>query len=216
MGFPDSFQIPVSDTQAYKQFGNSIVVPVVKAIAEAMAACLRGTPLPVRPTGEQLLLRTPENVALVLLIPKQGRGVSFRCNHSSRKSEYKKTMTTLPIPPDHIEAAHRVRTVLRQRCRLQISSKARVPHRLGSHRLLRPGLAPGRLCRIRQRLACRLAHSLPRKRFDVPTSANWPTGSSTQLKRNTPGLASARSQSRLSDRSLSLAFLSSLSWDENP
>ena len=36
MGFPDSFQIPVSDSQAYKQFGNSIVVPMVEAIARAM------------------------------------------------------------------------------------------------------------------------------------------------------------------------------------
>jgi DNA (cytosine-5)-methyltransferase 1 len=36
MGFPDSFQIKVSDTQAYKQFGNSVVVPVVAAIAKAM------------------------------------------------------------------------------------------------------------------------------------------------------------------------------------
>lgn len=39
MGFPDSFKIPVSDTQAYKQFGNSIVVPVVQKIAEAMVKC---------------------------------------------------------------------------------------------------------------------------------------------------------------------------------
>lgn len=37
MGFPDTFQIPVSDTQAYKQFGNSVVVPVIEAIAQAMA-----------------------------------------------------------------------------------------------------------------------------------------------------------------------------------
>jgi DNA (cytosine-5)-methyltransferase 1 len=37
MGFPDSFKIPVSDTQAYRQFGNSVVVPVVEAIAHAMA-----------------------------------------------------------------------------------------------------------------------------------------------------------------------------------
>ena len=34
MGFPDSYKIPVSDTQAYRQFGNSIVVPVVSAIAQ--------------------------------------------------------------------------------------------------------------------------------------------------------------------------------------
>jgi DNA (cytosine-5)-methyltransferase 1 len=36
MGFPDSFRIPVSDTQAYRQFGNSVVVPVVEAVATAM------------------------------------------------------------------------------------------------------------------------------------------------------------------------------------
>lgn len=30
-GFPDSFIIPVSDTQAYKQFGNSVAVPAIKA-----------------------------------------------------------------------------------------------------------------------------------------------------------------------------------------
>lgn len=40
MGFdePDGsdFIIPVSDTQAYRQFGNAVVVPVVKAVAEHM------------------------------------------------------------------------------------------------------------------------------------------------------------------------------------
>lgn len=36
MGFPDTFNIPVSDTQAYRQFGNSIVVPVVSSVAAAM------------------------------------------------------------------------------------------------------------------------------------------------------------------------------------
>src|SRR5579863_5333967 len=34
MGFPDRFQIPVSDTQAYRQFGNSVVVPLVELIAK--------------------------------------------------------------------------------------------------------------------------------------------------------------------------------------
>ena len=33
-GYHDSFVIPVSDSQAYKQFGNSVTVNVVKAIAE--------------------------------------------------------------------------------------------------------------------------------------------------------------------------------------
>jgi DNA (cytosine-5)-methyltransferase 1 len=40
MGFPDSFRIPVSDTQAYKQFGNSVVVPVVEYIAKSIMECL--------------------------------------------------------------------------------------------------------------------------------------------------------------------------------
>ncbi|MGI0479850.1 DNA (cytosine-5-)-methyltransferase [Geminocystis sp. CENA526] len=31
-GFPDDFIIPVSDAQAYRQFGNSVIVPVVDAI----------------------------------------------------------------------------------------------------------------------------------------------------------------------------------------
>ena len=33
-GFPDSFKIPVSDTQAYKQFGNSVAVPVIRSISK--------------------------------------------------------------------------------------------------------------------------------------------------------------------------------------
>ena len=32
-GFPDEFIIPVSDTQAYKQFGNSVVVPLMSNVA---------------------------------------------------------------------------------------------------------------------------------------------------------------------------------------
>lgn len=37
MGFPEWFEIPVSDTQAYRQFGNSVVVPVMEAVAKIMA-----------------------------------------------------------------------------------------------------------------------------------------------------------------------------------
>ena len=37
MGFPDDFEIVVSDTQAYKQFGNSVVVDVMEAVAKIMA-----------------------------------------------------------------------------------------------------------------------------------------------------------------------------------
>lgn len=41
MGFPDTFRIVVSDTRAYKQFGNSVVVPVVKAIADEIVSSLQ-------------------------------------------------------------------------------------------------------------------------------------------------------------------------------
>ncbi|MBR2295673.1 MAG: DNA cytosine methyltransferase [Clostridiales bacterium] len=39
-GFPDQYIIPVSDTQAYKQFGNSVAVPVINAIAEEIIKVL--------------------------------------------------------------------------------------------------------------------------------------------------------------------------------
>ncbi|WP_413154686.1 DNA cytosine methyltransferase [Bartonella sp. cb54] len=40
-GFPDNFAIPVSDVQAYKQFGNSVSVPVIRAIANEMKKVLK-------------------------------------------------------------------------------------------------------------------------------------------------------------------------------
>ncbi|AIG65081.1 DNA cytosine methyltransferase [Weissella tructae] len=36
MGFPDDFVVPVSRTQMYRQFGNSVAVPMIKAVADAM------------------------------------------------------------------------------------------------------------------------------------------------------------------------------------
>lgn len=39
-GFPDSFKIPVSDTQAYKQFGNSVVVPLMSDVAKLIVSKL--------------------------------------------------------------------------------------------------------------------------------------------------------------------------------
>lgn len=39
-GFPDNFIIPVSDNQAYKQFGNSVAVPVISAIARQIYKAL--------------------------------------------------------------------------------------------------------------------------------------------------------------------------------
>jgi DNA (cytosine-5)-methyltransferase 1 len=40
-GFPEGFIIPVSDTQAYRQFGNSVAVPIVELIAENMIKAIQ-------------------------------------------------------------------------------------------------------------------------------------------------------------------------------
>ena len=48
MGFDEidrQFVIPVSDTQAYKQFGNAVVAPVIKAVAQHMLPWLVPTQL---------------------------------------------------------------------------------------------------------------------------------------------------------------------------
>ncbi len=42
MGYPETFRIPVSDSQAYRQFGNSVAVPVVAALAQAVVKSLSG------------------------------------------------------------------------------------------------------------------------------------------------------------------------------
>ena len=39
-GFPDTFKIVTSDAQAYRQFGNSVCVPVVRAIASQIKSAL--------------------------------------------------------------------------------------------------------------------------------------------------------------------------------
>ena len=41
-GFPDEFKLVVADTHLYKQFGNSVTVPVIKAIAENIKKQLEG------------------------------------------------------------------------------------------------------------------------------------------------------------------------------
>ena len=39
-GFPDSFKLNLADVHLYKQFGNSVSVPVIKAIADKIKAVL--------------------------------------------------------------------------------------------------------------------------------------------------------------------------------
>jgi DNA (cytosine-5)-methyltransferase 1 len=60
MGYPESYKIEVSDTQAYRQFGNSVVVPVVEKLAKAVRDTLK------RPVGERLdlVLRDKKNSKL--------------------------------------------------------------------------------------------------------------------------------------------------------
>ncbi|MDO4801726.1 MAG: DNA (cytosine-5-)-methyltransferase [Prevotellaceae bacterium] len=43
-GFPENFIIPVSDMQAYKQFGNSVAVPVIRAISKQLINELSNLP----------------------------------------------------------------------------------------------------------------------------------------------------------------------------
>jgi len=33
-GFPEDFHFPVSDTQAMKQLGNSVAIPMIQSVAE--------------------------------------------------------------------------------------------------------------------------------------------------------------------------------------
>lgn len=45
MGLPDTFRIPVSDTRAYKQFGNCVAVPVIAEVAKLMLQFTRADDL---------------------------------------------------------------------------------------------------------------------------------------------------------------------------
>jgi DNA (cytosine-5)-methyltransferase 1 len=57
MGFDEprgaDFRIPVSDTQAYRQFGNSVAVPVIEAVARHMKSALEATLVSNRVAGTQ-------------------------------------------------------------------------------------------------------------------------------------------------------------------
>lgn len=46
-GFPDNYQIVVSDVQAYKQFGNSVCVPVIRALSKKLEPLLTKSDLKI-------------------------------------------------------------------------------------------------------------------------------------------------------------------------
>lgn len=54
MGFPDTFRITVSDTRAYKQFGNSVVVPLVSHVASCMKTSLMALKTEAYPLQKRL------------------------------------------------------------------------------------------------------------------------------------------------------------------
>lgn len=64
MGFPDTFVIPVSDTRAYKQFGNSVVVDVMRHAASMILPLLpTSKPRPVKKTKSSVKVSLNEAVA---------------------------------------------------------------------------------------------------------------------------------------------------------
>lgn len=76
MGFPDTFKIPVSDTQAYRQFGNSIVVPTVKIISKAIISALAASKIKSKNHYEMPILIHSEVRSPVAFFAK-GPGKSY-------------------------------------------------------------------------------------------------------------------------------------------
>ena len=56
MGYPEDYRIPGSDTQDYKQFGNSVVVPVMTEVARVMHPHLVRILDEARPVPRQLAM----------------------------------------------------------------------------------------------------------------------------------------------------------------
>lgn len=64
MGYPDDYKLVVSDTQAYRQFGNSVVLPVVERIAESVVEALN------RPAEKKLDLVLHDKDEDELVVPE--------------------------------------------------------------------------------------------------------------------------------------------------
>jgi DNA (cytosine-5)-methyltransferase 1 len=83
MGYPPDFKIPVSDTQAYRQFGNSVVVPVVERIAKSVVAALQR---PVTHT-EDLVLQLQETESSKDIPAGQKRNIKYPQRQRRRARE---------------------------------------------------------------------------------------------------------------------------------
>lgn len=89
MGFPSDFKIPVSDTQAYRQFGNSVVVPVVERIAKSVVESLQ-RPIDFRPDlvlqiGEHNERRVKNSGTHVQSSGSSARRIEVRMRPGTRK-----------------------------------------------------------------------------------------------------------------------------------
>jgi DNA (cytosine-5)-methyltransferase 1 len=80
MGYPKNFKIPVSDTQAYKQFGNSVVVPVIERIAKSVVESLK------RPLNQrvELVLQMNEKVKANVTVRKESPVSYFKSRRKQR------------------------------------------------------------------------------------------------------------------------------------
>lgn len=65
MGFSDKFKIVVSDTQAYRQFGNAVAVPVAEAIAKQMIQTIENYKVSARkPVQTRLTASNPSSILM--------------------------------------------------------------------------------------------------------------------------------------------------------
>ena len=73
MGFPDTFKIPVSDTQAYKQFSQAAVVPMIEAVAKLIASFIT----PKEPAETAPTVIVPKNIMATGLWTKEQVKLAF-------------------------------------------------------------------------------------------------------------------------------------------
>jgi DNA (cytosine-5)-methyltransferase 1 len=73
MGYPESFKIIVSDTQAYRQFGNSVVVPVVERIAKQVVETLKMQ----KSSAYNLVLQEKPGARLVAAAQRTSKAVTY-------------------------------------------------------------------------------------------------------------------------------------------
>ena len=99
MGFPDDHEIPVSDTQAYKQFGNGVAVPVVRYVAGAVVETLaQADMIRSRRSGDQLPIwpRSQPDEALNVSEPSSQRMPAISYD-SKKKTGERCVLTTSSI-----------------------------------------------------------------------------------------------------------------------